>query len=54
MSKNKLAVIFPGIGYHCDKPLLYHAKKIAAAKGYEILEVPYTGFESGVKGNPAS
>ena len=52
MSKNKLAVIFPGIGYHCDKPLLYHAKKIAAAKGYEIREVPYTGFESGVKGNP--
>ena len=52
MSKNKLAVIFPGIGYHCDKPLLYHAKKIAAAKGYEIREVPYTGVESGVKGNP--
>lgn len=52
MSKNKLAVIFPGIGYHCDKPLLYHAKKIAAAYGYKVREVPYTGFESGVKGDP--
>ncbi len=24
----KLAVFFPGIGYHCDKPLLYYAKKL--------------------------
>ncbi len=52
MGKKKLAVIFPGIGYHCDKPLLYHAKKIAAARDFKIIEVPYTGFESGVKGNP--
>ena len=26
--ENKLAVIFPGIGYHTDKPLLYYGKKI--------------------------
>ena len=27
--ENKLAVIFPGIGYHTDKPLLYYGKKLA-------------------------
>lgn len=32
---NKMAVFFPGIGYHCDKPLLYYAQKLAAEKGYE-------------------
>ena len=26
----KLAVIFPGVGYHTDKPLLYYSKKIAS------------------------
>lgn len=24
----KLAILFPGIGYHTDKPLLYYSKKI--------------------------
>ena len=24
----KIAVFFPGIGYHCDKPLLYYARKL--------------------------
>ena len=47
----KLAVIFPGIGYHVDKPLLYHAKKLAREAGYEIREVPYGNFPSNVKGN---
>lgn len=37
----KLCVIFPGIGYHCDKPLLYYAKKIAKNLGYDILEITY-------------
>ena len=23
---DKVAVFFPGIGYHCDKPLLYYTK----------------------------
>ena len=31
----KLAVYFPGVGYHCDKPLLYYARKIAAACGFD-------------------
>lgn len=25
----KLAVLFPGIGYHCDKPLLYGTLTVA-------------------------
>ena len=47
----KLAVIFPGIGYHTDKPLLYYAKHLAAAFGYEIKEVPYGNFPSNVRGS---
>lgn len=40
----KLAVLFPGIGYHCDKPLLYYSKKCLSAYGYEIIEVNYRHF----------
>lgn len=50
-SVKKLAVIFPGLGYHTDKPLLYYSKKIAARDGYEIREVPYGNFQKGVKGS---
>lgn len=48
----KIAVVFPGIGYHTDKPLLYYSKKIASSFQYEIVEVPYGNFEEGVKGYP--
>ena len=48
---NKLAVIFPGVGYHTDKPLLYYSKKLAFQNGYEIVEVPYGKFPKGVKGS---
>ena len=44
MSDMKLAVLFPGIGYHCDKPLLYYTAKLAKAEKYEVPPVPYTGF----------
>lgn len=37
----ELAVIFPGMGYHTDKPLLYYSKKIARAKGYEVIDLAY-------------
>lgn len=47
----KIAVIFPGVGYHADKPLLYYSKKIASQNGYEIVEVPYGKFPKGVKGS---
>ena len=49
--ENKLAVIFPGIGYHTDKPLLYYGKKLAKKYGYEILEISYGGFSKDIKGD---
>ena len=47
----KYAVLFPGIGYTLDKPLLYYSRKFAEGEGYEIIEVPYKNFKPGVKGN---
>ena len=37
----KLAVIFPGIGYHNDKPLLYYSRKLATELGYDVIEITY-------------
>ena len=37
----KLALIFPGIGYTCDKPLLYYASKLACQNGYETIGIKY-------------
>ena len=48
----KIACLFPGIGYTCDKPLLYYSWKLLAGLGWEIVPVRYSGFPSGVKGNP--
>ncbi|MEE3419945.1 MAG: alpha/beta hydrolase [Lachnospiraceae bacterium] len=42
----KLAVVFPGIGYHTDKPLLYYSRKMARQLGFEVIEVPYGGFSA--------
>ena len=50
--KKKLAVIFPGIGYHCDKPLLYYSKKLAAELGYEeTVCLTYTFSSGNIRGN---
>ena len=51
MGDKKLAVLFPGIGYHCDKPLLYYSAKLARMAGYELLPVPYAGFPEKVRGD---
>ena len=48
---NKLAVIFPGIGYTADKPLLYFGRRIAVDYGYEIRIMDYKGFPPKVKGD---
>jgi len=38
----KLAVFFPGIGYHTDKPLLYYSRDIAYECGYlDYISVSY-------------
>lgn len=44
MGERKAAVLFPGIGYHADRPLLYYSGRMARAFGYEVIPVPYTGF----------
>ena len=48
----KIACLFPGIGYTCDKPLLYYSWKLLKGMGREIVPVPYSGFPDHVKGNP--
>ncbi|MEE1115216.1 MAG: alpha/beta hydrolase [Eubacterium sp.] len=40
----KLAVVFPGIGYHADKPLLYYTRKLAEQAGYTVLTLNYGDF----------
>lgn len=37
----KIAVLFPGMGYTVQKPLLYYAKDMAYAHGYHIIEIKY-------------
>lgn len=44
----KIAVLFPGIGYHCDKPLLYYSGKLAAYYEYEIIRVSYTNLSRSI------
>ncbi len=39
--KKKLAVFFPGTGYHTDKPLLFYSRKIAIAQGFETRCISY-------------
>lgn len=45
----KIAVLFPGIGYHCDKPLLYYGGKIASQCQYEVLRVTFAGLGKSVE-----
>ncbi|MCR5590142.1 MAG: alpha/beta hydrolase [Lachnospiraceae bacterium] len=49
---NKLAVFFPGIGYHIDKPLLYYSRKLAASFGYRTADISYTDMPMKIKGDP--
>jgi phosphoglycolate phosphatase len=41
MKKKEVAVTFPGIGYHNDKPLLYYSGKLLKELGYELIKVGY-------------
>lgn len=40
----KLAVLFPGIGYTADKPLLYYSEKLAKQYHYETVRLSYGGL----------
>lgn len=48
----RIAVLFPGIGYHCDKPLLYYSRRLAQNVGYDTFPITYSFKKSGLKGNP--
>ena len=48
---NKLAVLFPGIGYTNDKPLLYYSGKLAKELGYDTIYINYDGFPDDVRGD---
>lgn len=48
----KLAVVFPGIGYTADKPLLYYTSRLASKHGYKIHTVSYGTLPENVKGDP--
>ena len=49
---SKIAVYFPGIGYHCDKPLLYYSRDIACELGYKnYRNVSYTYNAGNIRGN---
>ena len=41
----KTAVIFPGVGYTKDRPLLYYSGKLAASFGYELVHVDFSGID---------
>ncbi len=42
---NKIAVVFPGVGYTKDRPLLYYSGKMAVKKGYELIHIDFTGLD---------
>ena len=52
MTVKKIACLFPGIGYTCDKPLLYYSWKLLKGMNWEVVPVPYSGFPDKVKGDP--
>lgn len=41
---NSLVVLFPGVNYSCEKPLLHYARKAATIEGYDVLCIRY-GFK---------
>ena len=41
----RIAVIFPGVGYTKDRPLLYYAGKQAVKCGYELVHIDFSGIE---------
>ena len=51
---SKLAIYFPGIGYHCDKPLLYYSRSLARELEYkEYRNISYTYEGKNIRGNQA-
>lgn len=47
----EISNIFPGIGYHADKPLLYYSRKLAGEAGYEQIALKYDYQAGNIRGN---
>ena len=48
----KAVIIFPGIGYTVERPLLYYAGKLAAAQGYDTrIPVQYSFRGGNIRGD---
>ena len=45
---DKLAVLFPGIGYTNDRPLLYYSAYVARHTGYEVKKLEFHDLPDGV------
>lgn len=51
-STRKLAVLFPGMGYNQNLPLLYYSGKLAKADGYELmLDIEYHDLPEKIRGD---
>ena len=44
IDRRGLMILLPGIGYTCDRPLLYYSGKLARALGWEVRPIPFSGF----------
>ena len=45
MNDRKTAIVFPGVGYTKDRPLLYYAGKLAVKYGYELKAIDFSGLD---------
>jgi len=41
----KIAIVFPGVGYNKDRPLLYYSGKLAKQYGYELVHLDFSGLD---------
>lgn len=47
----KLCILFPGVGYTNDKPLMYYSKKLAESIGYDVICLTYKNLPEKIRGN---
>ena len=47
----KICVLFPGLGYTTELPLLYYSGKMTLKLGYELVRLNYHDLPGNVKGN---
>lgn len=48
----KIVLLFPGVGYNTDKPLLFYGRKLAQNYGYDtVIGMSYGGFNTNIKGD---